>query len=62
MLFGGQFIDPVSWTIVMMIQARFVGSAQERLLLEFGGMLDGLAENIDEDFSLAPTDSIDPLR
>jgi hypothetical protein len=62
MLLGGQFIGPVSWTIVMTTQARFVSSAQERLILEFGGMLDGLAEKIDEDFSLAPTDSIDPLR
>jgi hypothetical protein len=46
----------------MTIQARFVSAAQERLLLEFGGMLDVLAEKVDEDFSLAPTDSIDPLR
>jgi hypothetical protein len=62
MLSGGQFIGPVPWTIVMTMQARFVSAAQEGLFLEFGGILNGLAEKIDEDLSLAPTDSFDPLR
>ena len=62
MLDDDRLIGPVSLAIVMTIQARFVIAAQESLLRIFGGALDGLAGEADENLRLIPADAIDPLR
>ena len=59
---GRQFIDPVSFAIVMEVQPDLIVPGYQQIFRIFRGLLDGLARKIDEHFRLAPPNSLDPLR
>ncbi len=61
-LHGRHFINPVPFAIIMAMQCDLVFPGQQRLLRGCRRFLDGCAGKIDEDFSLFPTNALDPLR
>ncbi len=61
-LLGDQFLDPVSRTIVVMMQHRIVVPVQDRIVEVARRLFDHLAGETDIDLGLAPTDAINPPR
>ena len=59
---GDQFLDPVSRTIVIMMQHRFIVPVQDRVVEVARRLPDHLAGETDIDLGLAPADAIDPPR
>ena len=56
-----EFLDPISLTIVVPIQARFVIPCEQRLVGIFRRILDGRARQADCDLPFFPTHALDPL-
>lgn len=61
-LAGHKFIQPISFTIVMAINANLVIPRQQGLPSVFRRQFDCLARKIDEHFPFIPTQTLNPLR
>ena len=61
-LLGHQLVEPVSATMIVLMQFHLIISGEQKLLRVLRGILNDLTGKFDEDLSFAPTNAVGPLR